>query len=55
VALFAAGATRGHRQPVAVPRPVIPGAVGHLGPPGMACHGFRLCRGVPIPIRASEV
>jgi hypothetical protein len=50
VALFAASATPGRRQPVVAPRPVMLGAAGDVGPLGMACHGFGSCRGMPIPI-----
>jgi hypothetical protein len=45
------GSTRGRRQPVVVPRSVMPGAVGDVGPLGRACHDYGSCRGVPIPIR----
>jgi hypothetical protein len=54
MALFVAGATCGRCQLVVAPRPIVPGAVGDMGPLGMACHGFGSCRGVPIPIRCQK-
>jgi hypothetical protein len=50
VALFATGTTHGRRQPVVAPRPTLPGAMGAVGPLGVAYYGYGSCRGMPIPI-----
>jgi hypothetical protein len=49
VALFAAGATRRRHQLIMAFRSIVPGAVGDMGPPGMACHDYGYIEACPFP------